>query len=119
MGVTWGDGSGTSMGGTFEEVQHITEPTIDTRMGTWAPHVSSFDSNWRELRTLLWAMERLNRKAHPIQDSGRVSFLAKSPRPAKGSVEGRGTLFYFTDNMVTYYIVHNGSSTSPSLHNLI
>jgi hypothetical protein len=118
MGVTWGDGSGTGTGGTFEEVQHTAEPTIDTWMGTWAPHVSSFDSNWRELRTLLWTMERLNRKAHPTQDSGRTSFLAKSPRPAKGSVEG-GTLFYFTDNMVTYYIVHNGSSTSPSLHNLI
>jgi hypothetical protein len=118
MGVTWGDGSGTGTGGTFEEVQHSSIPTIDTWMGTWATHVASFDSNWRELRTLLWTMERLNRKATPAQESGHVSFLAKSARPAQGSVEG-GTLFYFTDNMVTYYIVHNGSSTSPSLHTLI
>jgi hypothetical protein len=32
---------------------------------------------------------------------------------------GRRYSIYFTDNMVTSYIVHNGSSTSPSLHNLI
>jgi hypothetical protein len=115
LGVTWGDGSGTGTGGTFEEVQHTAEPTIDTWMGTWAPHVANFDSNWRELRTLLWTMERLVRK----DDQGKdVSFLASEPRAAKGTVEG-GTLFYFTDNMVTYYIVHNGSSTSPSLHKLI
>jgi hypothetical protein len=118
MGVTWGDGSGTGTGGTFEEVQHTSAPTIDTWMGTWASHVSSFDSNWRELRTLLWTMERLNKKDQPTHDSGQISFLAKTARPAKGSVSG-GTLFYFTDNMVTYFIVHNGSSTSPSLHNLI
>jgi hypothetical protein len=29
------------------------------------------------------------------------------------------TLFYFTDNMVSYYVIHNGSSTSPALHDLI
>jgi hypothetical protein len=118
MGVTWGDGSGTGTGGTFEEVQPHTDPTLDTWMGTWAPHVSSFDSNWRELRTLLWTMERLNRKDESKTSAGSVSFLEKSARQAKGTVEG-GTLFYFTDNMVTYYIVHNGSSTSPSLHSLI
>jgi hypothetical protein len=116
MGVTWGDGSGTGTCGTFEEVQHTATPTIDAWMGTWAAHVSSFDSNWRELCTLLWTMERLNRQDQ--KHSGQVSFLEKSARPAKGSVEG-GTLFYFTDNMVTYYIVHNGSSTSPSLHKLM
>jgi hypothetical protein len=119
LGVTWGDGSGTDIGGTFEEVQHSTEPKIDIWMGTWACHVSYFDSNcWREFRTLLWTMERLNRKDLGQDDSGHVSFLEKTTRPSKGTVEGR-TLFFFTDNMVTYYIVHNGSSTSPSLHNLI
>jgi hypothetical protein len=116
MGVTWGDCSGTGTGGTFEEVQHSSEPVIDAWMGTWATHVANFDYNWRELRTLLWTMERLNQKDQ--QKSGHISFLEKSARPAKGSVEG-GTLFYFTNNMVTYYIVHNGSSTSPSLHKLI
>jgi hypothetical protein len=30
-----------------------------------------------------------------------------------------GTLFYFTDNLVSYYVVHNGSSTSRELHKLI
>jgi hypothetical protein len=118
LGVTWGDGSGTGTGGTFKEVQHTNVPIIDTWMGTWASHVSNFDSNWRELRTLLWTMERLNRKDRKQDESGQVSFLEQDTRPSKGTVEG-GTLFYFTGNMVTYYIVHNGSSTSPSLHNLI
>jgi hypothetical protein len=63
-------------------------------------------------------MERLNRKDQSKTSAGNVSFLEKSARQAKGTVEG-GTLFYSTDNMVTYYIVHNGSSTSPSLHSLI
>jgi hypothetical protein len=30
-----------------------------------------------------------------------------------------GALFYFTDNLVSYYVVHNGNSTSPELHKLI
>jgi hypothetical protein len=118
LGVTWGDGSGTGTGGTFEEVQHVNEPIIDTWMGTWGSHVSNFDSNWRELRTLLWTMERLNRKDREHDTTGQVSFLEKSAKPSRGTVEG-GTVFYFTDNLVTYYIVHNGSSTSSSLHALI
>jgi hypothetical protein len=99
LGVTWGDGSGTGTGGTLEEVQHLVQPEIETWMGTWAPRVGHFDSNWRELRTLLWTLERQQ----------------KNP---SGFVRG-GTLFYFTDNLVSYYVVHNGSSTSPALHELV
>jgi hypothetical protein len=29
------------------------------------------------------------------------------------------TLFYFTDNLVTYYVVQNGSSSSDKLHHLV
>jgi hypothetical protein len=57
LGVTWGDGSGTGTGGTLEEVQHRRQPEIETWMGTWAPRVGHFDSNWRELRTLLWTLQ--------------------------------------------------------------
>jgi hypothetical protein len=71
LGVTWGDGSGTGTGGTFEEVQHTHEPRIDTWMGTWTSHVSNFDSNWRKLRTLLWTMGRLNRHDREQDESGR------------------------------------------------
>jgi hypothetical protein len=99
LGVTWGDGSGTGTGGTLEEVQHQAQPEIETWMGTWAPRVKHFDSNWRELRTLLWTLERQKRKPW-------------------GFIHG-GTLFYFTDNLVSYYVVHNGSSTSPALHKLV
>jgi hypothetical protein len=92
---TWGDGSGTGTGGTIETKD---VPTLETWMGTWNPRVHHFSSNWKELRTLLWTMERL---------------IAQG-RDLKGV-----TLFYFTDNMTTYYIVQNGSSKSIELHKLI
>jgi hypothetical protein len=68
-------------------------------MGTWAPDVQHHDSNWRELRTLLWTLEGLY--AH--DPTGYI----------------RATLFYFTDNLVSYYVVQNGSSSSPELHDLV
>ena len=62
VGVTWGDGSGTGTGGTLEFLQDQGAPRIETWMGAWAPHVANYDSNWRELRTLLWTIERMCRK---------------------------------------------------------
>jgi hypothetical protein len=57
MTITWGDGSGTRNGGTSERVEkermEENGRVVETWMGTWAPHVAHFDSNWRELRTLL------------------------------------------------------------------
>jgi hypothetical protein len=100
--VTWGDGSGTGTGGTLERVQigqHDAIPEIETWMGAWAPQVFHFDSNWKELRTLLWTLQRCLR------------------RPDRHIYRGT-TLFYFTDNMVSYYVVQNGSSSSPELHKL-
>jgi hypothetical protein len=107
MGVTWGDGSGTGTGGTFELVQHRHTPVLETWMGTWAAHVAHFDSNWRELRTLLWTLEQLSGATNHGGEALPISSLAEKPDPARGTLDG-GTLFYFTDNMmVTYYIVHN------------
>jgi hypothetical protein len=99
--VTWGDGSGTGTGGTSELVAcgDKRHDEIETWMGTWAPHVSYFDSNWQELRTLSWTLER------------------KLQQPSN-QIQG-GTLFYFTDNMVTYYIVNNGSARNPDLHKVV
>jgi hypothetical protein len=100
--ATWGDGSGTGTGGTIETLDPKNPDTsgwIDTWMGTWAPIVSHFDSNWRELRTLLWTLERL----YDRNPDGHIG----------------GTLFYFTDNLVSYYAVQNGSSSSPALHDLV
>jgi hypothetical protein len=103
MTVTWGDGSGTGTGGTSKLVargdQRQGLDEIETWMGTWAPHMSHFDSNWRELRTLSWTLERKLQQT-TIQIQG-------------------GTLFYFTDNMVTYYIVNNGSARNPDLHQVV
>jgi hypothetical protein len=67
-------------------------------MGTWAPHVKIYDSNWRELRTLLGTLERIHQEG--------TSY-----------VQG-GTLFYFTDNSSVYFIIKGGSSRSPELHKL-
>jgi hypothetical protein len=93
--ATWGDGSGTGTGGTIESPD---EPEIETWMGAWSPRVLHHTSNWKELRTLLWTLERLGRRRQNLHGV---------------------TMFYFTDNMTTYYIVQNGSSKSPELHKLI
>jgi hypothetical protein len=94
--ATWGDGSGTGTGGTGETLEN--EGTIDLWMGTWAPHVRHHDSNWKELRTLLWTLERLVTTKH-------------------ARVRG-GTLFYFTDNSSVYFIIKGGSSKNSELHRL-
>jgi hypothetical protein len=69
-------------------------------MGAWSPQVFHFDSNWKELRTLLWTLQRCYR------------------RPDRHIYWGT-TLFYFTDNMVSYFVVQGGSSSSPELHKLV
>ena len=94
---TWGDGSGTGTGGTRRVLDSNGEVVLRTWMGTWAPHVAQYSSNWRELRTLLHTLERELRR---------------------DQVQG-ATLFYFTDNLVTYFVTSDGSSRSPALHALI
>jgi hypothetical protein len=71
---------------------------MEAWMGTWRPHVHSFSSNWKELRTLVHTLER------ELGGQGRLH---------------QATLFYFTDNVVTYYIVSGGSSGSPELQKLL
>jgi hypothetical protein len=96
--AVWGDGSGTGTrtGGTGEEL--ACDGEMDTWMGTWAPHVKHHNSNWKELRTLLWTLEQvLKNKYLRIQG---------------------GTVFYFTDNSSVYYIVKGGSSKNIELHTL-
>jgi hypothetical protein len=95
---TWGNGSGTGAGGTLE-IHQPGVPIAPMRiwMGTWAPEIHHFSSNWRELRTLyqtLWR-ERTGQRLY------------------------RSTVFYFTDNLVSYYIMHSGSSPSTELHKLV
>ena len=68
-------------------------------MGQWTPFIFSYSSNWKELQTLLLTLQNIARDA---------------PTEVYGT-----TLFYFTDNMVTYYINASGSSRSPGLHALI
>jgi hypothetical protein len=98
--VTLGDGSGTGTGNTLEQVEigkHDSIPKIETWMEAWAPQVFHFDSNWKELWTILWTLK------HCYHRPDRHIYHST-------------TLFYFTD-MVSYYVVQNGSSSSPELHN--
>lgn len=98
--VDWGDGSGTGTGGTSETFNDTAGLLpMQTWMGAWAPHVHHFSSNWRELRTLVWSLER-----HCQAD--------------RKDMQG-GTVFYFTDNIVTYFVMQNGSSSSAELHKLV
>ena len=99
LGVSFGDGSGSGTGGTVQVLGHDGScPHMEAWMGTWRPHVHSFSSNWKELRTLVHTLER------ELGGQGRLH---------------QATLFYFTDNLVTYYIVSGGSSGSPELQKLL
>ena len=102
LGVTWGDGSGTGAGGTFNLASsHIVNDvtTLHIWQGVWSPQVSSFSSNWKELMTLKQTLE--NEKSN-----------------GGNRVRGR-RLLYWTDNMVTYDIFRRGNSKSLRLWTLL
>ena len=92
---TWGDGSGTGTGGTIL----LPDQPLHVWMGQWSPTVYHFSSNWKELKTLLLTLQQL--------------------RNQTGTTLRGATVFYFTDNSASYYIVSGGSSTSPGLHQLV
>jgi hypothetical protein len=92
---SFGDGSGTGTGGT---VQYPDQP-MEMWMGVWDVSVRPYLSNWKELRTLKATLERA---------------LTTRTENITGA-----TFFYFTDNLVTYYVVTGGSYTAPSLHELV
>jgi hypothetical protein len=99
LGISYGDGSGSGTGGTVQILGRAgVGPPMEAWMGTWRPQVHHFTSNWKELRTLEHTLER------ELEKDGRLK---------------NATLFYFTDNMVSYYIVSGGSSASPELQKLI
>jgi hypothetical protein len=65
------------------------------------PYVHASSSNYKEMLTLLNALE-----------------LLESNPERKAACFGT-TLFYFTDNLVTYFAVQGGSSESPGLQSLV
>ena len=92
---TFGDGSGTGTGGTYK----LPGEALSLWMGQWSPRVSKYTSNWKELKTLLITLQTL---------------AIRQPDLLKET-----TLFYFTDNVVTYYVSAAGSSTSKGLQALV
>lgn len=108
VSVTWGDGSGTGTGGTatllsqsgfHDSTADKSLPKMDMWLGVWKSCVHSFSSNWRECRTLEITLElELKRPVNRVRNR---------------------RLFYFTDNSVTYDMMHKSSSPSPELMRLI
>jgi hypothetical protein len=97
---TWGDGSGTGTGGTYQlPNRFVEERPLQMWKGKWSPIVYKFSSNWKELQTLNLTLQRLEED---------------DPESIKGT-----TVFYFTDNSTTYWISAAGSSKNPALHALI
>ena len=91
----WGDGSGTGTGGTLG----LPDRPLKMWKGKWSPVVYKFSSNWKELSTLRLTLVNLRQEA---------------PEEVAGT-----TVFYFTDNLTTYWVASSGSSPSPRLHALI
>jgi hypothetical protein len=99
LGISFGDGSGSGTGMTVQILgRDGTYPTMEAWMGTWRPCIHSFSSNWKELRTLVHTLEREHEHDRHLDQA---------------------MLFYFTDNLVTYYIVSSGSSRSLELQKLL
>ena len=102
--LKWGDGSGTGTGGTTEVYPlsrgrlEVDGPAIELWMGIWRVNSRPNSSNWKELKTIQRALQ--HERAHPQRVRG-------------------STVFYFTDNLVSYYVVNNGNSRAPKLHHLV
>ena len=99
--MKWGDGSGTGTGGTTELYRvaagQEANPGVELWMGVWKTRAAERSSNWKEARTVLESL-LLERGSERIRET---------------------TVFYFTDNLVSYYIINGGSSRSPELHHLV
>jgi hypothetical protein len=97
---TWGDGSGTGTGGTYQlPNRFVEERPLKMWKGKWSPIVYKFSSSWKELQTLNLTLQRLEED---------------DPDAIKGT-----TVFYFMDNSTTYWISASGSSKNPAPHALI
>eukprot|EP00957_Ditylum_brightwellii_P180809 13774535-Ditylum_brightwellii.AAC.1 len=95
---SWGDGSGTGTRGSL--VLNSTSANLNQEevwMGLWNSNAALLHSNWKELYTLIQTLER---------------------EQSLGCLVGHCVL-YFTDNMVTYHVVQQGTSKAESLHKLV
>ena len=66
-------------------------------MGVWGARSKTNTSNWKELRTIQEALE---------QEVGKDRVR-------------HHTVFYFPDNLVSYYVIQGGSSRTPALQKLV
>jgi hypothetical protein len=94
----FGDGSGTSTGGTGVFYNKPLPGNRESWMGMWTVRATGHTSNWKELCTLVKVLRQ---------------------KPVVNSRFRGHKVFYFTDNMVTYDIVRKGTLTSPKLRALV
>lgn len=88
----FGDASGEGFGSSFLQGSQIL-----VRHGFWCTEVSEQSSNYRELRNLVESIER---------------------EAVKGNLTGR-EVFMFTDNAVSEGVYYRGTSTEPTLFDLL
>ena len=100
LNIGFGDGSGSGMGGTHQLFDEKGPSTLVQWRGVWDISVNTFTSNWKELRSILLAIERLDSRS-------------------TGPILAGSSLVLFTDNLVSYYIMKSGSSKFPRLHELV
>ena len=100
MTICWGDGSGTGTGGTSQTFCKDFAFPVTQWKGSWNISVHSFSSNWKELRTIIHALQRLFTNSHIKDIQNTLSFI-------------------FTDNFVSYWILTSERSKIPALHQLV
>jgi hypothetical protein len=94
----FGNGSGTGTRGTGMFYNKPKPGDWESWMGTLTIRATDHTTNWKELCTLVKVLRQ---------------------EPAVNSQFREHTLFYFTDNMVTYNVVHKGSSKPAKLRALV
>ena len=101
----WTDASSAGTGYTYLGNDDAGRPLTELQImaGVWPRHLQLQTSNWRELRTILAALER----AHDQQE-------ATGERVLDGTV-----VYGFTDNAVSASVVNRGTSSSPALLRLV
>ena len=94
-------GTGVSVLHNDEQGRPLTQ--LQFLAGVWPKHLALNSSNWRELRTILYALQQ-----------------SKDMQDVSGQRRLDGTVLYvFTDNAVSAAAVNRGTSTSPSLLRLV
>jgi hypothetical protein len=101
----WTDASKSGVGVSVLQNDEQGRPLTQLQFlsGVWPRHLQLNSSNWRELRTILYSLQRAHAKQ---QETGT--------RALDGTV-----LYVYTDNSTSASVINRGTSTSPELLRLV